>query len=270
MNVGMRLRYEERGAGEVVVLVHAGVFGAWFAPLFHERALDAYRVVRCLRPGYGGVPAPAAHYSLGDHARRVADLLHDLGIERAHWVGHSSSCCMGLQLAQDEPELVASLILYEPARPAGPIQRANAPRYVGPSLAAAAEGDIPRAFDLFLRGVGGEGYRDELVARLGTSGLDAAIRDSAYFFADELPAIGEWTFGEAEGSAVRTPTFAVTGAESRPWFHENAELLTGLVPGAELITLSGLDHLAPLTHPAELGRVIDGLVERQTVRVGPA
>ena len=51
MNSLAGLDYDERGAGEVVVLVHAGVFGAWFAPLFEQPALDGFRVIRPIRPG---------------------------------------------------------------------------------------------------------------------------------------------------------------------------------------------------------------------------
>ncbi len=259
------LKYDERGAGDAVYLVHAGVFGAWFAPLFCEPALDGFRVIRPIRPGYGGSPRPSGHYSLGDHARRCGALLRELGVRRAHWVGHSSSCCIGLQLALDDPELVASLILFEPARPAGAVQREHAPRYVVPALASAAAGDMPRAFDAFLSGVGGDGYREVLRQRLGDSGVAAAIRESAYFFADELPAVGEWSFGAAEGRAITAPTLVVLGAESPPWFHENVELLAQLVPAAEAIVIPGLDHLAPITDPAKLGGVIADFVRRQAL-----
>ena len=37
------LAYETRGVGEPVVLIHAGMFADWFAPLLHEPALtDRY------------------------------------------------------------------------------------------------------------------------------------------------------------------------------------------------------------------------------------
>jgi pimeloyl-ACP methyl ester carboxylesterase len=250
------LQYEERGAGEVVFLVHAGVFGRWFEPLFADPALDGFRVVRPLRPGYGGTPAPTEHYTIGDHARRCGALLRELGIERAHWVGHSSSCCMGLQLAMEEPELVAGLILYEPAQPAGPLRDELVPRFAGPAMAAAGEGDTATAFDVFLRGVGGDGYRDGLRDRLGEDGIAAAIQESAYFFADEFPAVREWSFGDADAKRIDAPVLAVVGSESRPWFRENVELLAAMVPGAEMATVPGLDHMGPLTHPAELASVI--------------
>jgi pimeloyl-ACP methyl ester carboxylesterase len=263
MKMRAGLQYSERGAGEVVFLVHAGVFAGWFGQLFDDPGLDGFRVIRPIRPGYGGSPPPTGHYTLGDHARRCGQLLRELGVEQVHWVGHSSSCCIGLQLALDDPALVASLILLEPARPAGKIQAEHAPQYVRPALAAAAEGDVPRAFDAFLRGVGGDGYRDVLRQRLNETGIADAIRESAYFFADELPAVGEWTFCPAEWQAVTVPTLLLKGAESRPWFAENIQLLARMIPDAHIVTLPGLDHLVPLTDPATLARVIADFVRRR-------
>jgi pimeloyl-ACP methyl ester carboxylesterase len=256
------LAYDERGAGEVVCLVHAGVFSAWFAPLFDQPALDGLRVIRPIRPGYGRSPAPSQPASIAAHARRCGELLRRLGVTRAHWVGHSSSCCIGLQLALDDPDLVASLILFEPAKPSGKQREVAASTYVGPALAAAAQGDISRAFDLFVRGVGGNGYREALRARLGDDGLVAAERESAYFFADELPALAAWTFGPAEAARVATPALLLCGARSRPWFRENVAILAELLPDARTETLPELDHLAPLTHPAELASTISGFLSQ--------
>jgi pimeloyl-ACP methyl ester carboxylesterase len=263
------LDYDERGAGEVVCLVHAGVFGQWFAPLSEQPALDGFRVIRPIRPGYGRSPAPSERASIAAHARRCGALLRGLGVTRAHWVGHSSSCCIGLQLALDDPGLVASLILFEPAKPSGTQREQAASTYVGPALAAAAQGDGARAFDVFLRGVGGDGYREVLRARLGDDGLMAAERESAYFFADELPAVAAWTFGPAEAARVAAPALLLCGAGSRPWFRENVAILAQMLPDARTQTLPGLDHLAPLTHPAELasaiGEFVSGL-DRQRSR----
>ncbi len=202
MEILADLEYEERGAGEVIYLVHAGVHSAWFAPMFHAPELDGFRVIRPIRPGYGPNPAPGGRRSIADHAAACGRLLRELGVERAHWVGQSSSCCIGMQAALDEPGLVASLIMFEPAKPSGPVREQYASSYVAPAMRAAAEGDVVRAFDVFLRGVGGDGYRAGLRAGLGDRALAEAERESAYFFADELPALREWTFGPAEGAAV--------------------------------------------------------------------
>ena len=101
MNSLAGLDYDERGAGEAICLVHAGIFSAWFAPLFEQPALDGFRVIRRSRPGYGHSPAPSDPASIAAHARRCGELPR--GVTRAHWVGHSSSRCIGLQLALDDP-----------------------------------------------------------------------------------------------------------------------------------------------------------------------
>jgi pimeloyl-ACP methyl ester carboxylesterase len=257
------LAYDERGAGEAVCLVHAGIFGAWFAPLFEQPALDGFRVIRPIRPGYGPSPAPSEPASIAAHARRCGELLRGLGVARAHWVGRSSSCCIGLQLALDDPGLVASLILFEPAKPSGNQREAAASGYVGPALAAAVHGDTARAFEVFTRGVGGDGYREVLRARLGDDGLAEAERESAYFFADELPAVAAWSFGPADAARVTAPALLLCGAGSRPWFRENVAILAEMLPDARTQTLPELDHLAPLTHPAELASTIGDFVSQR-------
>jgi pimeloyl-ACP methyl ester carboxylesterase len=206
--------------------------------------------------GHGHSPAPSQPASIAAHARRCGALLRGLGVTRAHWVGHSSSCCIGLQLALDDPGLVASLLLFEPARPSGKQRQLAAATYVAPALAAAAQGDVSRAFDVFVRGVGGDRYREVLRARLGDDGLAQAEREAAYFFADELPALAAWTFGPAEAARVAPPALLLSGAQSRPWFGENVAILAQMLPNVRTETLPGRDHLAPLTHPAELAATI--------------
>jgi pimeloyl-ACP methyl ester carboxylesterase len=103
MDIVADLEYDGRGAGEVIYLVHAGVYSSWFAPLFDEPALDGFRVIRPIRPGYGRSAAPAEPASLAAHARACCDLLRALDVERAHWVGHSSSCCIALRPLSTNP-----------------------------------------------------------------------------------------------------------------------------------------------------------------------
>ncbi len=264
MEILADLEYEERGAGEVIYLVHAGVHSAWFAPLFHEPALDGFSVIRPIRPGYGTNPTPAAHRSLADQGSACARLLRELGVQRAHWVGQSSSCCIALQAALDNPGLVASLVLFEPAKPSGPVREQHASGYVAPAMKAAAGGDVARAFDVFLRGVGGDNYRAALRAKLGDCGMAEAERESGYFFADELPALRKWTFGPAEAAAVAAPTLVMRGSDTRPWFVENVDILAGLVPQAQTITMPGVGHLGPFTHPAGFATMVADFARQHT------
>jgi pimeloyl-ACP methyl ester carboxylesterase len=241
---------------------------AWSTPassahgsrLFEQPALEGFRVIRPIRPGYGRSPAPSEPAGIAAHARGCGELLRGLGVTRAHWVGHSCSCCIGLQLALDDPGLVASLILLEPAKPSGRQRDAAASTCVGPALAAAAKGETARAFDVFLRGVGGVSHRGILRAQLGDDALMVAERESAYFFANELPALAAWSFGPAAATGVAAPAFLLCGALSRPWFRENVAVLAEMLPEMRTETLPELDHLAPLTHPAELAATIGAFI----------
>ena len=114
------IEYCERGAGEPLLLVHAGVFANWFVPMATSRALGGFRVIRVRRAGYGR-NAPERPLTRRDHANHLVALVGHLGLEAVHLVGHSSSAQIGLNMASDHPQLVRSLILMEPA-PCGPLQ----------------------------------------------------------------------------------------------------------------------------------------------------
>ena len=117
---GAEIEYSERGDGEPLLLVHAGVFADWFVPLIASPALDGLRVIRVRRAGYGA-NAPASHLSIQDHASHLMALADLLELDTLHVAGHSSGGLIAFQMAADRPELVHSLILIEPAA-CGPFQ----------------------------------------------------------------------------------------------------------------------------------------------------
>ena len=102
----------------------------------------------------------------------------------------------------ERPELVRSLALIEPAAGGGfevPASAGLGPAFVGPALAAFQAGELRAAFDSFMRGVCGDGYREIIEGRLGTTGFENAIRESAFFFRDEIGAVFESAFGPDQG-----------------------------------------------------------------------
>jgi pimeloyl-ACP methyl ester carboxylesterase len=262
--------YHDTGHGEAILLVHAGVFSDWFRPLSHQLPQDRFRVVRMRRSGYRGTTPPAGHLSLAEHARHAACLLDALGTGAAHWVGHSSSCLIGLQLAQDRPDLVASLSLLEPA-PGGDLHGPADERFVAATVRPAREaffaGDPGAAFDRFMRGIGGPGYPAVVTGQLGPGGLDAARRESGFFFADELPAVQEWVFRPAQAARITQPALVVLGADSArltPLMVETVQRLTAMLPRARSQTQPGCGHLMPLQQPAALARLITGFIDSIT------
>jgi pimeloyl-ACP methyl ester carboxylesterase len=106
------IEYSESGAGEPLLLVHAGVFANWFAPMAESHALDGFRVIRVRRAGYGR-NAPKRPLTLQDHANHLAALAAHLGLEAVHLVGHSSSALIGLDAySLNSYTIITSSILY--------------------------------------------------------------------------------------------------------------------------------------------------------------
>src|SRR3954471_671353 len=100
MVAGAEIEYSERGEGEPLLLVHAGVFADWFVPLAASQTLDGFRVIRVRRAGYGE-SVPASHLTIRDHARHLTALADTLGLDTVHLVGHSSSALIAIQMAAE-------------------------------------------------------------------------------------------------------------------------------------------------------------------------
>ncbi len=254
----VRLWYRERGEGAPVLLLHAGVFGEWFAPVFAEPALDGVRLIEVHRAGYGESSVPEGHVTLADHARHARLLLRELGIARATWVGHSSSASIALQAAIDAPEAVEQLVLLEPApSPAGPSAEELGRTAIGPAIGAAQAGDVRAATDAFLTGVCGPDWADVVRERLGRDALDRVVRDARFFFADEIVAAAEWPIDEATAGRVTAPTLLAYGTDGATKAHEETtRQLAAWLPVAEVVALPGVGHAMPLQDPAAVARLV--------------
>jgi pimeloyl-ACP methyl ester carboxylesterase len=267
----VEVEYEERGAGEPVILVHAGVFGDWFAPLMEEPALNSrYRLVRYHRVGYAGSSRVTGPVSISDHARHLRAFMRHLGIVRAHVVGHSSSGNISLQLALESPEMVRSLALLEPALIAVPSGQAADGREVGASLQLGPvlqryrAGDKAGAVDAFLQGVAGPNYRavlDQVLPRA----FDSAVADADTFFGQELPAVTQWPFSRTDARRITQPVLAVLGEKSSEVstiFARRQELLLDWLPNAEPFVLPRANHLLHVQNPRGMAEALAAFFAR--------
>ena len=267
---GEQIEYEDAGAGEPILLVHAGAFSDWFAPVAATAELNGFRVLRLRRAGYVNGSVPSRHLSIADHARHCGLLLDALGLSKAHVCGHSSGALVGLQLALDRPELVHSLVLLDPAPGGellGPINAPTVGGVLGPVMEAYAGGDTAVAFDRFMTAVCGSHHRSVIEQALGIDGYAQAVRESA-FFPDEVAAVGEWQFGVTEASRIRAPMLLVDGgttADVAAVLPESVSRLAAMVPQAEVAVLAGASHLMPLEDPSGVARLIADFVRTHAI-----
>ena len=117
---GVRIRYHDIGEGPVLLCIHGGAPGAFGWGNFGQNVptlSERFRVLIVDLPGYGGsqkhdIPTEGR---AGFAASVFADLLLQLGIERAHVVGLATGGSVAMRLAIDHGELVDRLVLISSA-----------------------------------------------------------------------------------------------------------------------------------------------------------
>ncbi|MBL8721669.1 MAG: alpha/beta fold hydrolase [Myxococcales bacterium] len=110
---GVRIRYEDKGEGPAVVLVHgfASALESWatVTPVL----VGKHRVLSLDLKGFGWSGRPEGDYSPPAQAKIVLALMKARGIEKADVVAHSWGSSVALQVALAAPERVNKLALYD-------------------------------------------------------------------------------------------------------------------------------------------------------------
>jgi pimeloyl-ACP methyl ester carboxylesterase len=252
------LEYSSRGTGEPLLFVHGGLLTSWLDPMSREVALSArYRMISYHRPGYGRSSLPSAPINLEDQARCGLALLHHLGVDRAHLVGHSIGGCIALQLALDAPDAVRSLALLEP-----PVMSAvtdlrgmHALREAGPRW---QQGDARGAVDLFMKGMVDPDYQ-KFFEDTSPHGIQELLDGATAFFTTDQAAVQAWKFTAAHAARIKQPVLLVIGdgsARVNPIRSQVQRSLLEWLPDAHPFTLPGATHLLPLQKPAELAKAL--------------
>jgi pimeloyl-ACP methyl ester carboxylesterase len=268
---GAELEYEVSGRGEPAVFIHGAFIADTFRPLLAEPSLAGhYRLILYHRRGYAGSSRASEPVSVAQQAADCRALLHHLGVERAHVVGHSYGGIVALQLALDAPSVAHSLALLEPGLMVG----AGAQGY-RESLARGVEryreAGAEVVVDGFLQGRW-PGYRATL-DRVLPGAFAQAVADAVTWFEREASGQLGWHFGEAEVRRIGQPTLSVLGGESDAlWsrFGETHRLLLEWLPHAEGFVLPGATHFMQIENPRGVAEVLAAFWARHRLATGVA
>jgi pimeloyl-ACP methyl ester carboxylesterase len=268
---GAELEYEVSGKGAPVVFIHGAFIADTFRPLLAEPSLAGrYRLILYHRRGYAGSSRASEPVSVAQQAADCRALLHHLGVERAHVVGHSYGGIVALQLALDTPGVVHSLALLEPGLMVG----TSAQGY-RESLARGAEryreAGTEIVVDEFLQ-ARWPGYRT-ILNHVLPGAFDQAVADAETWFEREASGQLAWRFGEAEVRRIGQPTLSVLGGESDAlWsrFGETHRLLLEWLPHAEGFVLPGTTHFMQIQNPRGMAEALAAFWARHRFPAGVA
>jgi 3-oxoadipate enol-lactonase len=266
---GVELAYEVKGSGEPVLLI-SPVLADGFLPFLSEPTLaDRYRLIRYHKRGWADSTHTASPVSVEDHVVDAAALLDHLGVGRAHIAGHSSGGAVALQLAQDRPELVHTLVLLEPSILSVPGGEAFVHK-AGPAFEAYAAGEHETALGLFMSAVSGLEWKAcrALVEERIPGANAQALKDADTFFGVELPALTRWAFDAGSAAAVSQPVLSVLGTETQPLWVEIAGLLRSWLARIEECSIPGVGHLLHIQRPEPVARGIAQFLARHPIAVG--
>lgn len=230
---GQRVRLLTAGTGPPVVVLHGwGGRIESMAPVL--RCLEgSFRLVALDLPGFGQSPAPGSAWGTPDYAAFVHSVARSVGVEKAHFVGHSYGAKTSLWLAATRPEAVSKVIAVGSSGiRTPPSARVRAKRAV--SRAARAVGRL---------GPPGARLRDRLYD---------AIASEDYREAGELRPILVRVVNEDLGELlpqVRSPTLLVWGSEDEAAPLSHGRRMEQLIPDAGLVVFDGAGHFAYLDDP---------------------
>ena len=246
------LHYEATGDGPPLLLVPGlGGVGSFWRLQVAAFARD-FRVIVHDHRGCGRSSRSDIVYSVEQMAGDVLHLMDALGIEAAHYVGHSTGGAIGQVIAQDRPERLRRLVLS--ATWAGPdpffLRSFTARREL---LRLGGVASYWRASVLLLRPPSWIGANEAALAAEETDLLadppDIAILES------RIDAILRFD-RRARLGMIRAETLVVVAADDivTP-AHFSAELAHG-IPGAKLAVLPYGGHFVPVIEPASYNEAV--------------
>ena len=247
---GTTLYYETHGQGAPVMLVPGlGGLGAYWRPqipAFSQR----YQVILHDHRGTGRSERAQTRYSVEQMAGDTLALMDALGVERAHFVGHSTGGAIGQILAIEAPHRLRTLVLASSWTKADPFFRwcFEVRREL---LLTSGPAAYQHAAPLFLYPSWFiNQHADELRAEQAASVAGFTTVEIA---SDRIDAILAFDRTSRLGS-IQTPTLVVCARDDGLTPAYFSEELARSIPGARLVLLETGGHACSRTMASEFDR----------------
>jgi 3-oxoadipate enol-lactonase len=242
------------GEGPPILMLH-GLGGTSNSFQAIMPALSGFRIVRPDLPGAGRSPTPRQKITVEFLVETLEAAAANLGVDRAHIVGHSFGALIAQHVAAHNPQRVASLTLFGPilepqqaardrlrdraatARSGG--MSAVADQLIGSALATSTTNENPVAV-AFVR--------------------ESHMRQDAEGFARSCEALGDAE--KADHRLIDCPALVVTGDEDAIGPPSVARELADKIDGARAVVLHRCGHWTPIEKSRECSSLLSEFVRR--------
>ncbi|MEE9319738.1 MAG: alpha/beta hydrolase [Granulosicoccus sp.] len=245
--------YIDIGEGEPVLFVHGAVADLRTWASYLKPISQNHRYISYTRRWYGEQDWPDEKpvYSHDQHASDMARLIEALDAGPVHLVTWSSGAISSTILAAERPELVKSIVHYEPVLDgvmegvpgAGELKEKWNAQW-GPVDEAAKAGDSDTAGRKLI----------ELVFEMPEGGFDSTPKANQKIVLDNARTIALLFFSNDTKThpdceylrKIQAPTKVLLGAETNEWWTLMSKTINSCLPNSSLHKIDSVNHNGPL------------------------
>jgi len=242
---GVRLHYQEKGAGAPLVLLHGFTSSTYSWKDVFESLSTNFRVIAVDLKGFGFSGKPDGDYTRRGQALLVARLLDHLKVEKAWFCGNSMGGEVSINLALANPSRVAGLILIDSAGVAVAGGGSLAPGYLQVPVIGRVLMALALTSDKLVRqGLETSFYDDTKVTAERVAYYHRPLKTRGGQLA-ALRARTQWSQFpvESELGKINAPTLIIWGAEDELIPLDAGRKMNMLIKGSELVTFEKCGHL---------------------------
>jgi 2-hydroxy-6-oxonona-2,4-dienedioate hydrolase len=246
---GAKIYYETDGAGQPLVMLHAGVANReMWDDQFREFAKD-YRVIRFDMRGYGKTDPVEGEFSRSED---LSGLLQFLGVEKAILMGCSMGGGVSMDFTLAHPDRVNALVMVCSGPGGFEFDEAPPPQW-DELVAAWKANDLERVAEMEAQ-IWMDGL-DQPRDRVKTSIRKKMIGMNRIALQNEKKGLGKEKPLDPPAvkrlDEIRVPTLIIVGDYDTPYLKAAADHMMEQIPGAQRITMPTA-HLPSMERPDEL------------------
>lgn len=237
---------DERARGRLALLLVHGAGGdhlIWPAGLRRMAQAD---VVTPDLPGHGR-SAPPGRERIEEYAAVIRALVEQLGLARVVLAGHSMGGAIALELALQQPDWLAGLVLLG----------SGAHMPVNARLLQQATDDFPGAIAFLSRYF----WSAQAPPPLVSAGRARLAQTEPRALAGDFLACSRFD-RRADVPRIELPTLLISGTADKMMPIENAEYLAAAMPRAELLPLAGAGHMVMLEEAEAVAAAVARFLDR--------